>query len=249
MKDYTIGIAGLASYATIDIFKRIIDAFPAEKEWNRPRVIIDNDCRIPSRVRAILYGENKKEIVSGMTSQIRRLIEGGADKIIVGCNTAHFFLPSVCERLNAEDNDRILNLITNLRTYLCEQYGKIEIGLIASEGVLDTGIYHDSLEEKGISVCSPGKEKYVLIRELIESVKQDKVNADTIRLFSDMIDWFPQQHIILGCTELPVLYDAATNEGFSFDKIILDPVTVAIDTLKAEWMTLPDVGDFSQIFR
>lgn len=248
MKDFTIGIAGLASYATADIFKRIVDAFPAEKEWDRPRVIIDNDCRIPSRVRAILYGENIEEVVSGMTSQIHYLIAGGADKVIVGCNTAHYFLPSVCERLGSKESDRILNLIANTGKYILDKYGEIEIGLIASEGVLDTRIYHNTMEEKGIRVYSPDKNKYTVIREMIESVKQDKINAEIISKFSALLEEFSQKYIVLGCTELPVLYDVALNEGYNFNKVILDPVAVVIDSIKEEWMSLPDVKDFSQIF-
>ena len=39
----TIGIVGgMGSYATLDFFRRILDAFPAEKEWDRPRIVIDN---------------------------------------------------------------------------------------------------------------------------------------------------------------------------------------------------------------
>ena len=38
----TIGIVGgMGSYATLDFFRRILDAFPAEKEWDRPR-----SCRV-----------------------------------------------------------------------------------------------------------------------------------------------------------------------------------------------------------
>ena len=62
--EYTIGIlGGMGSYATLHFFSRILDAFPAEKEWERPRVIIDNRCTMPSRVRAYLYGERKQELV------------------------------------------------------------------------------------------------------------------------------------------------------------------------------------------
>ena len=43
MEDYVIGIiGGMGSYATIDFFRRLVDAFPAEKEWERPRIIVDN---------------------------------------------------------------------------------------------------------------------------------------------------------------------------------------------------------------
>ena len=60
-KEMVVGIlGGMGSYATVDFFRRLIEAFPAEKEWDRPRVIIDNNCTMPSRVRAILYHENEE---------------------------------------------------------------------------------------------------------------------------------------------------------------------------------------------
>lgn len=63
MEDYVIGIiGGMGSYATIDFFRRLVDAFPAEKEWERPRIIVDNYCTMPSRVRAILYNERDGRI-------------------------------------------------------------------------------------------------------------------------------------------------------------------------------------------
>lgn len=51
-----IGIlGGMGSYATLDIFDRILAAFPARKEWERPRMVIDNNCMMPSRVVAALF--------------------------------------------------------------------------------------------------------------------------------------------------------------------------------------------------
>lgn len=35
-------VGGMGSIATVDYFRRLIDAFPAQKEWDRPRIIIDN---------------------------------------------------------------------------------------------------------------------------------------------------------------------------------------------------------------
>ena len=67
MKDYVVGIVGgMGSYATVDFFKRLVDAFPVEKEWDRPRIIIDNKCTMPSRVRALLYGEKREELEAGV---------------------------------------------------------------------------------------------------------------------------------------------------------------------------------------
>ena len=56
--NYVIGVlGGMGTYATIHLFKQYADVFPAEKEWERPRIIIDNRYTMPSRVRAFLYKE------------------------------------------------------------------------------------------------------------------------------------------------------------------------------------------------
>ena len=85
----TIGIlGGMGSYATADFFKRLIDAFPAEKEWDRPRILIDNNCVMPSRVRAILYNEKVDELILQMSQSVIRLwarLISFVDIIIIVC--------------------------------------------------------------------------------------------------------------------------------------------------------------------
>ena len=48
-KDFVIGIlGGMGTYATIYLFQEYVELFPAEKEWDRPRIVIDNRCTMPS---------------------------------------------------------------------------------------------------------------------------------------------------------------------------------------------------------
>ena len=75
-------VGGMGSYATVDFFRRVIDAFPAEKEWERPRILIDNYCTMPSRVRAILYNERRNELVDDLSSSVKNLLRSGAERII-----------------------------------------------------------------------------------------------------------------------------------------------------------------------
>lgn len=114
MEDYVIGIiGGMGSYATIDFFRRLVDAFPAEKEWERPRIIVDNYCTMPSRVRAILYNERTDELIQDLSSSVRAMINLGAKRIILACNTSHVFLNDVIERV-PESEEKILNIIDGL---------------------------------------------------------------------------------------------------------------------------------------
>lgn len=77
-KEYVIGvIGGMGSYATLDFFRRLLEAFPAKKEWERPRIILDNYCTMPSRVRAILYGERKDELIADLSKSAMNMCRGG----------------------------------------------------------------------------------------------------------------------------------------------------------------------------
>ena len=97
---YTIGVlGGMGTYATVHLFKQYADVFDAKKEWDRPRIIIDNRCTMPSRVRAFLYNENVEKLVGEMTESIGCLLGMGANRIILACNTSHLFLPLIYEKL------------------------------------------------------------------------------------------------------------------------------------------------------
>ena len=72
---FVIGVlGGMGTYATIHLFQQYAEIFPANKEWDRPRIIIDNNCTMPSRVRAFLYNENADLLVKQMTDSIYNLI-------------------------------------------------------------------------------------------------------------------------------------------------------------------------------
>lgn len=78
MKDLVIGVlGGMGTYATINLFKQYAEVFPAEKEWERPRIIIDNRCTMPSRVRAFLYHENVERLIDEMANSIDGLLKIG----------------------------------------------------------------------------------------------------------------------------------------------------------------------------
>lgn len=62
------------------------EVFPAEKEWERPRIVIDNRCTMPSRVRAFLYHENVDKLLDEMTDSIDCLLKiGGGDSENYSC--------------------------------------------------------------------------------------------------------------------------------------------------------------------
>ena len=228
---FTIGVlGGMGTYATIHLFEQYAQLFPARKEWERPRIIIDNRCTMPSRVRAALYGENREELVQMMAESVRNLVESGCDRILVGCNTAHLFLPDIYSRV-PEASGRLINIIEACVDGLCKD-GIKEVFLLASEGVIDSGIYQEALGAKGICCEAPKKEEYRLLRDCIEAVKQNRYTDVTPTIFSELIH--RKRTCILGCTELPVLYEKYRD--LCTDTRLYDPVYMALTQIRREFL-------------
>lgn len=232
--EYTIGIlGGMGSYATLHFFSRILDAFPAEKEWERPRVIIDNRCTMPSRVRAYLYGERKQELVAMMADSVMHLCDAGADSIILACNTSHLFLEEVKACIRQADRERIVNMIELCACNLsCREPKGKEFYCLATEGTMESGIYQKNFERFGMQVVCPREQEYHRIRELIEAVKQNCVSEAVTGKFLSMLRECGYTDIILGCTELPVLYQHVRKEAKEGGVKVYDPLEEVIGMLK-----------------
>lgn len=229
-KDYTIGVlGGMGTYATINLFQQYAELFVAEKEWDRPRMIIDNRCTMPSRVRAFLYDENVEQLVSEMADSIGRLIDAGSSRIILACNTSHLFLPKVYE-LIPEAKNRVIHIIENC-VDIIKKNGETEVYLLGTEGTIDSGIYQQAFESAGIKCIAPEKEEYSMLRECIEAVKQKQYTDEVKRYFLELVNRYPT--CILGCTELPLLYERYKSEVTCVN--VYDPLYLALLETKKEY--------------
>ena len=231
MEEQVIGIVGgMGSFATLDFFKRVLLAYPAEKEWDRPRVIVDNRCTMPSRVRAVLYGEQYDTVKRELTKSIAMMIEQGATDIVLACNTSHCFLNDILE-----ENPHFQKKIHHIIKLCAEEMHQAHIDeayLLATEGTIATKIYDSEFSQHGIRLYSPDTSEQVMIREFIEAVKQNHITAEIKNKFLAYLNCIPSRCVILGCTELPILYQQVVSCGCTVEKIVMDPLDSAIKELK-----------------
>lgn len=229
-KSCTIGVlGGMGTYATIHLFRQYAAVFPAEKEWERPRIIIDNRCTMPSRVRAALYGENRQQLTREMSDSVRNLVKSGCNRILLACNTAHLFLPDIMRQV-PEAEGKIVNIIEVCADGLCED-GIREVFLLASEGTIESGIYQKECSARGIRCEVPYKEEYSQLRECIEAVKRDRYSDAVRAAFAKLIH--RGSVCVLGCTELPILYEKYRD--LCSDVRVYDPMYIALSRIRKEF--------------
>ena len=231
-KDYVIGIlGGMGTYATIHLFQQYAEVFPAIKEWERPRIIIDNRCTMPSRVRAFLYKENVDQLVDEMLDSMQNLVNAGCNKIILACNTSHLFLPKIYEKVPGLEAC-VKHIIQECVNQVFED-DLSEVYLLGSEGTIDSQVYQKALLERNplIKCIAPKPGEYAKLRSCIEAVKQHQYSASVKEVFLELVNRY--EACILGCTELPILYERYKDEVRCGR--IYDPVLLSLKALKKEY--------------
>ena len=204
MPEKIIGIlGGMGPEATIDLFYKIIKSTPAEKDQDHLRIIIDNNPKIPDRTTAILgKGEDP---LPALQETARNLEKAGADLIIIPCNTAHYFLPSIQESVKIP----ILNMIEETAKETQRKTPQIKkVGLLASIGTYKMEIYHQHFKKFNIEVISPEEKDKEEVMKVIYAVKagdlSEEVKRNILKIAQKLIDKGVEA-IITGCTEIPLI--------------------------------------------
>ena len=229
--EIVIGVlGGMGTYATVHLFRQYAEIFRAEKEWNRPRIIIDNRCTMPSRVKAYLYGENRQELVEEMEDSLKSLDELGCSCLLLGCITSHLFLPEIYKK-NPKLELKIIDIVNACTEKVVDDNVK-NIFIIGSEGTIESNIFQSYFDKqcKSGEICciTPNKDDYKIIRECIEAVKQDNYSNMIKEKFLSIVNHY--EACILGCTEFPVLHERYKRDITC--KKIYDPVHIGLNKIK-----------------
>ncbi len=230
-------VGGMGSIATAGFFSALVRAFPADKEWDRPRIVVDNACQMPSRVRALLYGEKSGELVGQLASHMAGLVQLGCTDLLLCCNTSHVFLPQVLPLVDEMTGGKAFHLrhIIRLLGESLQAQSVRQVSLIATEGTLDAGIYPAILTEYGVAVQSVGPQTYPQLRFLIEAAKQNRVRPEVLDRFIALANAQPCPDVVLGCTEFPILRDALGALTRKLTVTLHDPLQAAIAALVAHY--------------
>lgn len=230
-----IGIlGGMGPEATVDLFKKIIKATPAEKDQEHLRIIIVNDPQVPERTDAILYGGTSP--VPKLKEDLTILKQAGAEFAVMPCNTAHYFI----KELRAAKILPVIDMIDETINFIREKYPSVRrMGLLATDGTIQSQIYHHRAESKGLEIINPGTEDQNTMRfaifNYIKKGKLEPARPLLLKIVSTLVE-MGAELVIAGCTEIPlVLFEG------DIDVPLVDPTWVL--ALKAvEVTSLDDKG-------
>ena len=217
MADKIVGvIGGMGPEATVDLMWRVILATPAQDDSDHIRMIVDNNPKVPSRIKAFIEGtgESPAPILVQMG---RKLQAYGADFLVIPCNTAHYYLNDIRSAVSIPVIDMIeLTVDAVLR----ENPALKTTGLLASQAVLQTGLYMKRFGEGDIDLIYPQDKLQEKLMTAIRTIKTGRYGASEKSILQSAADDVVKRKaeaLIIACTELSLIADAFDPELKVYD--------------------------------
>lgn len=216
-KELTVGIlGGMGPEATVDLMQRIITATPADNDADHIRMLVDNDPKVPSRIKALIEktGESPGPYMAKMA---QGLVKGGADFLVIPCNTAHKFYPDVAEAVSVP----VVNLLELAAATINHHFPDIKkVGLLASTAVQMTELYVPAFARYETTPIFPQADLQEKVMTLIKAVKAKTQTPEMINDLNQAADDLRQQGagcLLIACTELSVISTVLKTELPVFD--------------------------------
>jgi aspartate racemase len=226
MAEPVVGVlGGMGPEATVDLMRRVITATPAEDDGDHIHMIVDNNPKVPSRIKALIEGtgENPGPALARMA---RRLEAAGTDFLVIPCNTAHHYWHYAADAVSIP----VWNLVELTLGAIAAGFGpQARVGMLVSPAVRDTRLYERHAGGYGMEFMYPREQQRVL--NLIKAVKAGRAGADQLAVFqatAQALGNAGAEVLVLACTELSIIADRV-----ALDIPVLDTLQVLAEGIVA----------------
>ncbi|MCG8338621.1 MAG: amino acid racemase [Proteobacteria bacterium] len=197
-------IGGLGPDATVDIMQRIIRLTPANDDIDHIRCIVDNNPKVPSRIKALI-DETGECPGPHMAEMGKKLEQWGANFLIIPCNTAHYYYQHVVDAVTIP----VINLIDLVVSEFVRSYpDRRKVGIAGSTAIIKTRLYSDRFQKHGIEDIYPDDTYQDLLLQGIKMIKAGVTGPEVDTIISDAFNNISRKGadvIIIACTELSVV--------------------------------------------
>lgn len=203
------GMGTVASTVFLNLLNRIHRPLTDQDHLN---YIVWNNSDVPDRTDYILNPHLYPSPLPVLKEAVLSLEKMGVSFIAIPCNTAHYFY----KELSAISSVPILDMIDLVGQYLVEQ-NISRVGLMATSGTIQAGIYNEISEKYSIELMLPD----AIVEKNIMTLIYDNVKSSQktdVASYNELMDYFLLQGaeaVILGCTELSVIEHTKENDHLS----------------------------------
>ena len=204
-------IGGLGPMATAYFMELVTDMTDAATDQEHLEMLIYSVPSVPDRTRYILDNTSENPLPD-MLRIGQLLSRQGAQRIAIPCVTAHYFFRELEKGIPVP----VINGVREVALHL-QSHGITRVGIMATDGTIQSRVFHRELEECGIEAVIPTAARQADVMCLIfDDIKAGlPVDMERFAAVAQELRENGAQAIILGCTELSLIKrDHTIGPGF-----------------------------------
>ena len=233
-----IGIlGGMGTQAGLDFCNKLAILNRGKIDQEYPLFVLYNKSNIPGRPESIgvqtgrLNNRLNNKIKEKKYSLVLKSLLNGCNVlkkskckfIVIPCNTAHYWYDDLKKKIKLP----IINMPKEVYLHTLKKCKKnSSIGLLATEGTLNTGVYNKFFDRNYNLIYPNSIIQKKSVNKAIKFVKMGDVKTAS-KIIKPAIDYLIKmkcKKIILGCTELPIaIFAFKSFKKIKTSKVFLDP--------------------------
>jgi len=224
-------IGGIAPESTIDYYRRIVAAWrERQDDGSYPPIVINSiDMK---KMLDLIGGGRLAEVADWLLSEVTKLARAGADLGLLASNTPHIVFDDIQRRSPI----RLISIVEAA----CEATRALrlrKVGLFGTRFTMQGGFYSEVFARRGITVVVPNSQEqdYVHARymsELVQGIYRSETRERMLAIAQQMREREGIQVLILGGTELPLLF----RDGTQPDVPLLDTIAIHVEQAVARML-------------
>lgn len=181
------GVGGLT------VVREIMRQLPGEKV-----IYFGDTARVP-------YGSKSKNTVLKFSRQIVRfLMTKNVKAVVFACNTASAL---ALEDMRNEFMIPVLGVVRPGAKLAVEKTKTKNIGVIATEATIKSGIYNDYIRQLNPDLTVIGKACPLFVPLVEEGLLEDRITDDMVQRYLSEMKTYNVDALVLGCTHYPLLFN------------------------------------------
>jgi aspartate racemase len=194
-------IGGLGPMASAYFTELLTAMTDAKRDQDHLKMMMYSVPSLPDRTEYIL-GRSTESPLPGLVEAGKTLSEAGVECLAIPCVTAHYFHNEIERQVGVP----VIHAIREC-AWILKKAGVSKVGLLATDGTVQSGLFQSEFEKHGLTVVLPGEEAQKQVMSFIyDDVKKGSVPA--LSRFDQVRGTLVKEGaevVLLGCTELSLL--------------------------------------------
>lgn len=203
-------IGGMGPEASVYMYNLLIEQsikfYRAKNNEDFPEVILYS-IPVPDFISS---EKNKKKALRILLNSVNKMNKLDLGSLSIACNTAHLLLPELQRFSKTSFTSMIEEVVKNV---IKDKIKKV--GLLASPITIKSELYQVALQKENINIILPSDSEIKLLNKIIRNIiagKTEEYDSRQLVNIANKLIRRGAQGIILGCTELPLVFPKEFNK-------------------------------------